>query len=66
MVGESVNFPGALDWLRDNGVAVVDLASAECVRMLAGYIAAHPAVWNEDIGEPDNLNGRTLRSAPPD
>ncbi len=51
MVGESVNFPGALDWLRDNGVAVVDLASAECARMLAGYIAAHPAVWNEDIGE---------------
>ncbi len=65
MVGESVNFPGALDWLRDNGVAVVDLASAECARMLAGYIAAHPAVWNEDIGESDTLDGKILRSEPP-
>ena len=52
VVGESVNFPGALDWLRESAVAVVDLASAACVRMLADYIAAHPAVWNEDIGEP--------------
>jgi len=51
VIGESVNFPGAVDWLRESGVAVVDLVSAACVRMLADYIAAHPAVWNEDIGE---------------
>src|SRR5438128_5777620 len=30
VVGESVNFPGALDWLRESAVAVVDLASAAC------------------------------------
>jgi cytosine deaminase len=51
VVGESVNFPGGLDWLRENGVEVVDLRSQECIDMLAGYIAAHPEVWNEDIGE---------------
>jgi cytosine deaminase len=51
IVGESVNFAGSLDWLRDNGVRVVQLNSSECVEMLAGYIAAHPDVWNEDIGE---------------
>lgn len=51
VVGESQNFPGALDWLRDNGVGVIDLHSEECIRLLADYIAAHPAVWNEDIGE---------------
>ena len=51
VVGESVNFQGGLDWLRDNGVEVVDLNSAECVKMLADYIAANPQVWNEDIGE---------------
>jgi len=51
VVGESVNFSGGLDWLRDNGVRVVELNSAECVAMLSGYIAAHPDVWNEDIGE---------------
>lgn len=50
VVGESVNFPGGLDWLREAGVQVIDLHSEECVRMLADYIAAHPEVWNEDIG----------------
>ncbi|HLM03358.1 MAG TPA: nucleoside deaminase [Pyrinomonadaceae bacterium] len=51
VVGESVNFAGGVDWLRESGVEVVDLNSAECVKMLADYIAANPAVWNEDIGE---------------
>src|SRR6476646_3326963 len=27
VVGESVNFPGGIDWLRENGVTVVDLHS---------------------------------------
>ncbi len=51
VVGESVNFSGGLDWLRDNGVRVVNLNSSECVGMLSEYIAAHPDVWSEDIGE---------------
>ncbi|HYU30625.1 MAG TPA: nucleoside deaminase [Thermoanaerobaculia bacterium] len=51
VVGESVNFPGGIDWLRENGVEVIDLGSEECIRMLADFIAAHPEVWNEDIGE---------------
>ncbi len=50
IVGESINFAGGLDWLRDNGVQVVDLASLECIEMLGEWIAAHPDVWNEDIG----------------
>ena len=51
VVGESVNFPGGIDWLRENGVKVIDLQSQECIRMLADFIAAHPEIWNEDIGE---------------
>ena len=51
VVGESVNFQGGVAWLRENGVEVVDLNSEECVKMLADFIAANPAVWNEDIGE---------------
>ena len=51
IVGESVTFQGGLDWLRENGVEVVDLRSEACIALLAGYIAAHPEVWNEDIGE---------------
>lgn len=51
VVGESENFRGGIDWLRENGVEVVDLDSAECKALLAGYIREHPEVWNEDIGE---------------
>jgi cytosine/creatinine deaminase len=51
VVGESRNFAGGLDWLRENGVNVIDLDNEECRELLAGYIAKHPDVWNEDIGE---------------
>jgi creatinine deaminase len=51
VVGESRNFAGGLDWLRENGVRVIDLDNRECRELLAGYIAQHPEVWNEDIGE---------------
>jgi cytosine/creatinine deaminase len=51
VVGESVNFQGGIDWLRENGIEVIDLHSEECIRMLATYIAQNPAVWHEDIGE---------------
>jgi len=51
IVGESRNFQGGLEWLRSLGVRVIDLDSDECVAMMAGYIRANPAVWNEDIGQ---------------
>ena len=50
IVGESETFQGGIDWLRENGVEVVDLRSAACKELLAGFIRAHPEVWNEDIG----------------
>ena len=51
IVGESRTFRGGIDWLRERGVAVVDLDSTECATLLDSYIQAHPDVWNEDIGE---------------
>lgn len=51
VVGESRNFAGGLDWLRENGVEVIDLDDHECQQLLASYIAANPHVWNEDIGQ---------------
>jgi creatinine deaminase len=51
IVGESVNFPGGIDWLRENGTEIIDLNSAECIEMLRDYITANPDIWNEDIGE---------------
>lgn len=51
IVGESKNFQGGIDWLRENGVSVTDLNSEECIKMLAAYIRTNPDIWNEDIGE---------------
>lgn len=51
VVGESVNFPGGIEWLRENGVNVIDLNSAECIAMMGSFIREHPELWNEDIGE---------------
>jgi cytosine deaminase len=51
IVGESVNFQGGIDWLRENGIEVIDLNSNECIEMLRDYITTNPEVWNEDIGE---------------
>lgn len=50
VVGESETFRGGIDWLRECGVEVIDLDSAECKALLRGFIAARPEVWNEDIG----------------
>ena len=50
VVGESVNFAGGIDWLRDNGTRVVDLHSDDCIEMLASFIRESPGLWNEDIG----------------
>ena len=52
VVGESRNFQGGIEWLRSSGVDVIDLASPECIALLADYIRLNPAVWNEDIGQP--------------
>ena len=53
VVGESKNFRGGIDWLRERGVEIIEMNSAECEQMLSAFIAAHPEVWNEDIGEDD-------------
>jgi creatinine deaminase len=51
IVGESRTFQGGIDWLRENGITVIDLDSEECFQMLGEYIRNNPAIWNEDIGE---------------
>ena len=52
VIGENTTFRGAEDLLRDHGVEVVVANSVECQELMAQFITAHPAIWNEDIGEP--------------
>lgn len=52
VVGENRTFEASESHLRDNGVVVDVLNLPECVRMMDEFIAAEPALWHEDIGEP--------------
>jgi cytosine deaminase len=51
IIGESETFQGGIDWLRENGVKIVDMNSQACIDLLREFISEHPEVWNEDIGE---------------
>jgi len=51
VVGESRTFQGGVEWLRENGVEVVDLDRNECRELLEAFIVEKPEIWNEDIGE---------------
>lgn len=51
IVGESLSFQGDEGLLRARGVQVDVLQNAECVKLMSEFIAARPALWNEDIGE---------------
>jgi cytosine/creatinine deaminase len=50
IIGENRSFMGEEELLRSRGVEVVVLNDPTCVRMMADFIKAQPALWNEDIG----------------
>ena len=50
IVGENRTFMGGEELLRSRGVEVIVLDDTECVQMMTEFIAAEPALWNEDIG----------------
>jgi creatinine deaminase len=50
VIGENRNFMGAEDYLRQQGVLVEVVQDAECLEMMADFIARNPQLWNEDIG----------------
>jgi len=51
IVGESVTFSGAKDFMESHGVEVIDLNDPECISMMKTFIKENPELWNEDIGE---------------
>jgi creatinine deaminase len=50
IVGENRTFMGEEEWLRGRGVRVEVVQDERCVAMMRTFIAAHPTLWNEDIG----------------
>ena len=51
IVGDSVNAQGGIGWLRERGIDILDLASAECIAMMAAFQRARPQLWQECTGE---------------
>jgi creatinine deaminase len=50
VIGENRTFMGEEDLLRSRGVTVDVLQDETCIRLMREFIAAHPELWNEDIG----------------
>jgi cytosine deaminase len=50
VVGENRTFLGEEDLLRSRGVTVEVVQDERCITMMKQFIAAHPELWNEDIG----------------
>jgi len=51
VVGESVNFSGHLDWLKEAGVNIIELNDSRCIDLMQRFIKQSPEIWFEDIGE---------------
>jgi cytosine deaminase len=51
VVGEAATFTGGHDWLARHGVSVIVLDDARCRQLMTDFIAAHPRLWFEDIGQ---------------
>jgi cytosine/creatinine deaminase len=50
IVGENRTFLGDEALLRARGVTVEVVQDDDCIRLMAGFIQAHPELWHEDIG----------------
>ncbi len=51
VIGENRTFMGEEKWLAARGVEIVVLQDDRCIELMRRFIAARPALWNEDIGE---------------
>jgi len=50
IVAENVTFLGDETLLQSRGVQVTVLNDQRCIDLMRNFIAAHPTLWNEDIG----------------
>ena len=50
VIGENVTFQGPETYVRSLGVKVEIFNDPTCIQLMRDFIAARPALWNEDIG----------------
>ena len=50
VIGENITFRGPEDYVCSQGVQIEVRQDATCIQLMRDFIAAHPELWNEDIG----------------
>ena len=50
VIGENENFKGPEQYIKDNGVELINLNLPTCKEILKNFIENNPELWNEDIG----------------
>jgi cytosine deaminase len=51
VIGENGTFVGEEALLRSRGVQVEVVQDPRCIQLMEQFIADHPELWHEDIGE---------------
>ncbi len=51
VAGEAKTFTGARAFMESHGVEVIDLELEVCQKLMQEFIAQHPRLWFEDIGQ---------------
>jgi len=51
VIGENRTFQGPEAYTRSRGVELKIVNDSECYQLMQQFIAEHPELWNEDIGE---------------
>ncbi len=49
VMGENVTLKGPEDYLKNNGVEVINLNLDECKSLIGSYINKNPDIWNEEL-----------------
>jgi len=58
LIGEAETLSGGHEWLAEHGVTITLLNDPRCTAMMSDFIAEHPALWHEDVGESPNPETR--------
>jgi cytosine/creatinine deaminase len=51
IIGEARTFSGGHDWLAEHGAEITIVDDERCVALMTKFIAEHPDLWYEDIGD---------------
>jgi cytosine deaminase len=52
VAGENRTFQGPENYVRSRGTTLEIVNDPTCIELMKQFIADHPELWNEDIGEP--------------